>query len=96
MRTVNREITLQKIVPATETIVIEDFDSIVENKVEKYVCAKVISKNTEGKVLETTSYMITGDNYMLLMLGNPSYAPGKPENEYRETDLWHVIDLICS
>lgn len=39
------------------------------------------------------SYFLSGDKYQLLMSASPTFAPGKPQGEYREIDLWHVLSM---
>ena len=45
--------------------------------------------------ISTESTTIEGDYYRALMSGNPSWATGKPEGEYRLDDLWVCVDAIA-
>lgn len=51
-------------------------------------------KNKNGDVVKTESYEIIGEHYDLLMSESPGFADGKPANEYRESDLWYIIDML--
>lgn len=65
-----------------------------EDKVERCVFVRVSYYDENGKSLSTERYNITEENYDLLVSESPEFAPGKPANEYRENDLWYVIDLM--
>jgi len=94
MRKVDKVITIQKISQKTETITQEVIDSIYEVKNLESITVTVSLINSVGDKVKSESHEIVGDNYRLLMSDSPNFAPNKPENEYREVDLWHVIDLI--
>lgn len=94
MRNVDRVIAIQEISQKTETITQEVIDSIYEVKNLESITVTVSLINAAGDKVRSESHEIVGDNYRLLMGASPNFAPNKPENEYREVDLWHVIDLI--
>ncbi|WP_181950802.1 hypothetical protein, partial [Sporomusa ovata] len=75
-------------------IVKEDIISIAEDKANKHIHVKINLVGASGNTVLSEEYGIDGDKYLLLMSANPTFAPSKPENEYRECDLWYIIDLI--
>lgn len=94
MRNVSKEIIHTKEVNVTETIVQENISQILENKNAKIMQVTVESYNANNELILKKDYVVDNGNYDLLMSANPSFAPNKPENEYRESDLWYIIDLI--
>jgi hypothetical protein len=72
----------------------EELVSIMETKLNRLVQVRVHIKDGHGEVIQNEAFDISDENYDLLMSESPSFAPGKPLNEYREQDIWHVIDLI--
>lgn len=96
MRTVNKEITKTRANTYSVTATTEKIISINENKSSKLVHVLTQYEDSDGNVLSQNNVVITGDDYDLLMQAGPDYAPQKPLNEYRETDLFHLIDLIRS
>jgi hypothetical protein len=94
MRTISKEITKMQAVPCKFFATYEEIVSIKENKQLKYVEVGTMYRDSNGDALKDETTGITGVHYDLLMQANPSYAPNKPQNEYRESDLWHIIDLI--
>lgn len=94
MRTISKPITIGQYVETTTTAVAEEILQIAENKDNQTVTVYVVLKDADGKRLQQEPYCINGSNYTLLMSASPSFAPGKPENEYREVDLWYMVDLI--
>lgn len=96
MRTCTKEFTSHKYVPVTELATGEELLTIAEDKQLGQVVVTVGYKNAEGTILGTEELAITGDNYELLTAESPSFTPGKPANEYREADLWYIIDKMRS
>ena len=97
MRTINKEIIISKQVVEnciTDIAIAEELVVISEDKPNQTVFVQVSYKNSAGDELSRENYTITGSSYALLMAENPDFAPGKPANEYREADLWYVIDLM--
>ena len=72
----------------------EELIYIGENKELGIVECTIHYKDVDGNVIGNEFVEITGEKYGLLMSASPSFAPSKPENEYREEDLWYIIDLI--
>jgi len=72
----------------------EEFSTILENKSNQYIAVTVNQKDLNNRVLLSYKYTIDGDKYAQIMSANPPFAPEKPANEYRESDLWHMVDLI--
>lgn len=93
MRTVNYSI--EKIVSQMGSINIttEEIIRITEDKNNKYVYCEFAISSDSG-IVDTREITITGEDYELLMSSNPEFAPNKPANEYREVDIWHMVDLI--
>ncbi|WP_220387728.1 hypothetical protein, partial [Sporomusa ovata] len=87
-------VNVTKTVQEPVTIVKEDIVYIVESKDSNHIHVKLNLIGENGNIVQCEEYGIDGDNYVLLMSANPSFAPSKPENEYREEDIWYVIDLI--
>lgn len=94
MRLSTKTIKQAKVVQVEESAYSEEFTSIIEMKNAKTIRAVSDYKNASGKVIGSEEYEISGEWYELLMSESPKFAPGKPVNEYREADLWHVISLI--
>ena len=78
----------------TIEVVKEEIVSICEYKQDKFVAVTVAKYDSDNNNVAVENYVIKGDNYDLLMSANPSFAPQKPANEYREADLWYVIDQV--
>ncbi len=87
---------IRKIIPAEQSITIttERMLFISEDKTAMQIVATYGLYDSKDTLIEQRSCVIQGDHYSLIMSKSPSFAPGKPENEYRETDLWHVIDMV--
>ncbi|WP_419885176.1 hypothetical protein [Paenibacillus sp. B-A-8] len=96
MRGINQEITVTKESTITYTATSERIVGINENKNSQVVYVQIELSSSDGTVLKEESLVITDADYDLLMQGNPSYAPQKPVNEYRESDIWHIVDLVRS
>lgn len=94
MRLVTKIIKQSKVVEVEEMVFSEEFTAITDMKNVRTVRARSEYKNSSGEVIGTEEYEISGTWYDLLMSESPEFAPGKPANEYRETDLWHIIELI--
>jgi hypothetical protein len=80
--------------PTQETATQEVFSKINEDKDLKSVWVEVSYCKDDETALSRDTYNIYGENYDLLMSQSPSFAPNKPLNEYREVDLWYIIDKI--
>ena len=72
----------------------EEITVINEYKELGTISIVVSYKTSDGITISKDDYQISGEDYDLLMSQSPDFAPGKPENEYREVDLWFIIDLI--
>lgn len=94
MRAVRKMFEKIKKVTYYEEAITEEIYLIEENKLNNTVVVRTVFKGIYGEVLSEMTYWITGDNYDKLMADSPEFAPGKPENEYREVDLWYIIDKI--
>jgi hypothetical protein len=98
MRQVNFEISIPEtqIVTVTKIATTEDFSEINESKLNKKISVTILFMNEANEVLQTEIIEIIDEKYELLMSESPDFAIGKPFNEYREEDLWHIVDLIRS
>jgi hypothetical protein len=82
--------------PQVVQSVSEEIQSIEESKLDQYVSVGLVYKDAGGNTIGNKVEYINGDDYLLLMSESPAFAPGKPANEYREQDLFYVIDMIRS
>lgn len=73
-----------------------EFRSIKELKDEQSVIVEVVYLDSDQKPISIETQSIDGQYYELLMSESPDFATGKPANEYREADIWHVIDLMSA
>ncbi|MDF2791150.1 MAG: CampHawk [Neobacillus sp.] len=96
MREVNKNIIIKQVVENTILATEESILIINENKGQKYIYVETAYIDQNGDQISTTNNKITGDLYDLLMSQSPDFAPNKPLNEYREVDLWYIIDQIRS
>jgi hypothetical protein len=94
MRATN--MTFTQTMPVTKQAVSEDIIYKEEDKNAQYVAVTLEYKDADGNVLATKREEIIGEYFQLLMSEAPDFAPGKPANEYREQDLYYVIDMIRS
>lgn len=94
MRSSNRVIKVATSIVNDVSVSYEDFIEIYETKLLKKIDVRIGYFDKDNNLLDGVNTAITEGYYDLLMSESPDFAPGKPLNEYRETDLWHVIDLI--
>lgn len=96
MRTSNKTMLIEKyeVSKAQVTVCTEEFLEVRENKLSRQIDVLIAYKNEHEEIIKQEQKVITGRNYELLMSASPDFAPNKPLNEYREQDLWHVIDMI--
>lgn len=95
-----RNITEQFSVPVSKKVEMlveatrEAFLIISENKVLKEIFLTIGIYDAAGGLLRKDQYLISGKHWDVLMASSPPEFLSKPENEYRESDLWHIVDLI--
>lgn len=94
MRDVSIPVIITKEVQAEVVATKEEILRINENKINANIEVEVALKTDNDEVLQVMTYYIVNDKYELLMSESPEFAEGKPANEYREIDLWYIIDLI--
>jgi hypothetical protein len=94
MRACSRVFEKQQLMPIRIEATNEEMSYIAENKAARLITVTVVFKDSNGNIVAQEQHEITNDFYDLLMSEYPEYAPNKPANEYREADLWHVIDLL--
>ncbi|MBP2644069.1 MAG: hypothetical protein H6Q67_1956 [Firmicutes bacterium] len=94
---ISTDVELTVITATTETETVNatavDLIKIVENSANSTVgvtCQYTLSDSTTT----TKNYTIASDNYTLLMSANPSWATGKPANEWRKEDVWFLITYM--
>lgn len=71
-----------------------DVVSISEDRNSKIISVVLEYKDLDGDRIGIKTAIIANDNYVLLMSANPTFAPNKPIGEYREPDLWFILDYI--
>lgn len=74
----------------------EEIETLEENKTEQSIRVGLVYKDREGEIIYRQAYIISEGFYTLIMSESPDFAPGKPANEYREVDIWHIIDMLFS
>jgi len=94
MREVNKTIEVNSIVKVNKTIKYEDITMYSVNTQNKVITAILSSKDEQQTEINSENFEITGDNYNLLMSDSPSFAPGKPSDDFRREDLFYIIDKI--
>lgn len=94
MREVSKTVNVSKTVQEAIVVTREEIISILDDKTNKHIHVKINLVDASSNTVLIEEYGIDGDKHSLLMSANPSFAPNKPENEYREEDLWYIIDLI--
>lgn len=96
MRLNMREYLVKKTIDASVIITKEDFLAITEDKVSRIISLDIGLYDQEGVLVTTEFLKVVGDHYDVLMSESPPFAPGKPANEYREVDLWYIVDQVRS
>lgn len=96
MRTINKTYTINKVVTETVTAVREDIVTYSVDREQKFVYVKTSCKDVDNNEVDSQELKIIGENYDLLMSESPDFAQGKPENDFRECDLFYVIDKVRS
>ncbi len=94
MREILIEVSVSEQIENKYTATSEELVTINENKIYRNISVEVHQKDMNGRILQNLTYFIQGENYDLIMSANPDFAPNKLENEYREIDIWHIIDSI--
>jgi hypothetical protein len=92
VRSVNYQVTCEKLMPVTVDVVIERIANIYEDKLSSNITVTIQSLDSEGAVVSEKQKCIVAEAYNILLSANPDFAPGKPENEYREADIFYVLD----
>jgi hypothetical protein len=65
-----------------------------ENHLQKAIEVTIHCIGEDGGLVAAEVVSIRSEMYDLLMSESPAFAPGKPANNYRDNDLWYVIDLV--
>lgn len=95
MRILNKTISFEETVQiqVEKNIVSEEIMKIVESKFDKTITVYTELKDENGIPVDFIKYEIKGEKYDLLMSDKPDFAPEKPFNEYREIDIWSVLEM---
>lgn len=96
MRTVSIDVPVTVVSEVIKKGVKQEVLTKVEDSRARRIEVLIGIKTSEGELIREDSYKIEGDKYDLLMSESPEFAPGKPLDEYRESDLFYVIDLMQS
>lgn len=94
MKNSNRKINVKVWTDVEQSVAYEVIQVIHENKIMKTISLEIEYFDDEMMPIFKEQKLIEGDFYHKLMSESPEFAPGKPENEYRELDLWYIIDQI--
>lgn len=96
MKSCNIEFDFYEQVKVTKMAINKQLSQITEDKINRNIIVNIHYLDSENNLISGERIVIEGKNYDLIMSVNPDFAPGKRENEYREDDLWYVIDKIKS
>lgn len=94
MRECNNQVTSTEIKSVNTVAVKEAIISVCEYRQAGFIGVTVAKYGINNDNVANENYVIKGDNYEILMSANPSFAPQKPADEYRDDDLWYIIDKI--
>lgn len=72
----------------------EDIVSTSYDKISQRLQLTVHLYRVDESLINPESYVIEGEDYIFLMSTNECFEPGKEENQYREIDLWCMVDRI--
>ena len=72
----------------------EDIVSTSHDKISQRLQLTVHLYREDNSLINPESYVIEGEDYTFLMSVDPSFAEGKPEGDYREVDLWCMVDKL--
>lgn len=92
MRTIAKKFPV--LTQTQETATREDIVVKNTNKEMKLIYVEVSFTKEDGTELNRDKLTITGENYDLLMSESPEFAPNKPINDFREEDLFYIIDKM--
>lgn len=94
MRSINKEYAAIVTQTVTKVATKQDFSYINKNKELRLINFEVISLSDDGEILERKAYQLNDADYDLIMSDSPDFAPGKPVNDFREADLFYMIDKL--
>lgn len=94
MFSTNQQVVYQKLEKITEIATNEDFGAWHVYPNQKKVIVEDHLYNSAGDLIKVSDITIDGGNYDLLMSENPSFAPNKPADEFRQSDIKYIIDQI--
>ncbi len=93
MRETNKVIAQTTMNTVDVSINNERFLTIYENK-EYEIINVTVGYYHDDDLISKEMLEISGGYYEMLMSPFPAFAPGKAKNEYREEDLWYIVELI--
>lgn len=72
----------------------EDIVSTSHDKISKKLSLTVHLYREDQSFINGESYVIEGGDYAFLMSDDPAFAEGKMADDYREVDLWCMVDKL--
>lgn len=94
MRKVGIEIERKITTTVRDIAVKEDFQYINHYKSNSYAEISTVFFNDKDEPIQHNYYEITGELYELLMSDSDMFPPGKIKGEFRDEDLWCIVDKI--
>jgi len=72
----------------------EEIVSTSHDKISQKLSLTVHLYRSDGSLINPEVHVIQGEDYTFLMSADPAFSTGKQENDYREIDLWCMVDRI--
>ncbi|MED3792311.1 hypothetical protein P4571_07640 [Niallia alba] len=94
MISINKPITISRFVTETIIATSKDFTKVVKDKEKQVIEVEIRYIDVNGNEISRESYRIVGELYDLVMSQSPDFAEGKPADDFRDNDLWYIIDKI--
>lgn len=95
-KTCSKVFTKNSVVSTSVTTTNEEIVSIHESKDSQQISIKINYLDSNNVSIGEDYVYVGGNDYTLLMSANPTFAIQKPANEYREIDLWFMLDYIAA
>lgn len=92
MRDVNIVLSFPKVIQEQKVASKEEIIKKDEDKVNKMVTVTTRLYDNDDQFLTDRMFQIIGSDYDFLMSNSVEFEEGKPENGYRDSDLFLVID----
>lgn len=94
MRDVNIVLSFPKVIQEKRVASKEEIIKKDEDKVNKMVTVTTRLYDTDNQFLTDRMFQIIGSDYDFLMSDSPDFNEGKTKDNYRDEDLFVVIDLL--